>query len=133
MTDSEPGDGAPVCVDSYGWLERFMDGPKAPAYNRVIDRVEGESIVTPVVIVYEVYRRVKSALGEETALQDIAVLDRTRVVNVDREISLEAADFSLAHRLHFADALIYATARRHGAHLYTSDQALRGLPDVTLV
>ncbi len=133
MTGSEKGPASPICVDSYGWIERFMGGPRAPAYNRIIDSAEVQSIVTPVVVLYEVYKRVKGALGEETALRDVAALDRTRVVSIDRDVALEAADFSLAHRLHFSDALIFATARRHGAQLYTSDTALKGLPGVTIV
>jgi predicted nucleic acid-binding protein len=121
----------PICIDSYGWIERFMGGPKAPAYNRIIDAADVQTIITPVVVLYEVYKRVKGALGEETALRDVAALERTRVVPIDRDVALEAADFSLAHRLHFSDALIFATARRFGAELYTSDPALKGLPGVT--
>ena len=133
MTDSEVRPKPAVCIDSYGWIERFMGGPKASAYNRVIDAVDVRDILTPVVVIYEVYKRVKGALGEETALRDIAALDRTRIVPVDREIALEAADFGLAHRIHFSDALIFATARRFGAELYTSDPALKGLPGVTTI
>jgi len=40
---------------------------------------------------------------------------------------LEAADYSLQHGLHFADALVYATARHYGVELFTSDEDLRGL------
>jgi predicted nucleic acid-binding protein len=133
MTDSDKAVARSICIDSYGWIERFMAGPKAPAYNRVIDRADIHAIITPVVVLYEVYKRVKSALGEETALRDVAALDRTRVIAIDRDIALEAADFSLSHRLHFSDALIYATARRFGAELYTGDVALKGLPGVIII
>jgi len=54
------------------------------------------------------------------------------VVQVDDQLALEAADYSLSHRLHFADALVYATARRFGAELHTSDADLRGVPGVVL-
>ncbi|MCI4330469.1 MAG: type II toxin-antitoxin system VapC family toxin [Thermoplasmata archaeon] len=133
MTDSDRAPAHPICIDSYGWIERFMGGPKAPDYNRVIDRVDVQAIITSVVVLCEVYKRVKGALGEETALRDVAALDRTRVVAIDRDIALEAADFSLAHRLHLSDAQILATARRFGAELYTSDAALAGLPGVTTI
>lgn len=120
-------------MDTYGWIERFTGGPKSAQYDRVIDRTALAELVTPVVVVYEVYKRVKAALGEEVALRDVAVLDRTMVVGIDRDTALEAADYSLSHRLQFADALVYATARRHRAQLYTSDPALRGLPGVTIL
>ena len=45
-------------------------------------------------------------------------------------LALGAAEYSLSYRLHFADALVYATARRFDAGLHTSDPDLRGLPDV---
>ena len=51
----------------------------------------------------------------------------------DETLFLEAADSSLEHGLHMADALVYATARENSAVLYTSDEDLKGLPGVTLV
>jgi len=122
-----------ICIDSYGWIERFTNGPKAPQYNRLIDRVRPDEIVTLVVVLYEVYRKVKQVKGEEVALEAVAALSQTTVVPVDQTLSLEAADYSLSHGLHFADALVYATARHFEAKLHTSDEDLRGLKDVTFV
>lgn len=122
-----------ISVDSNGWIERFTDGPKAAAYNEVIDRVRPEELVTSVVVLYEVYRKVKKLKGEEKALEAVAALNETKVVPVDQTLSLEAADFSLEHNIHFADALIYATARQASARLYTSDEDLEALTDVVFV
>lgn len=120
-------------MDSHGWVERFTNGPKAPSYNRVIDSHRPEELVTSVVVLYEVYKKVKKAKGEETALEAVAVLSQTKVVTVDQTLSLEAADYSLDRGLHIADALVYATARQYSAELYTGDEDLKGLPGVTLV
>lgn len=122
-----------ISVDSYGWVERFTDGPKAPAYNEIIDGVKPGELVTSVVVLYEVYRKVKRAKGEEAALEAVAALSQTKVVSVDQTLSLEAADYSLEHGLHMADALVYATARQSSAELYTSDEDLKGLQSVTFV
>jgi predicted nucleic acid-binding protein len=119
-----------ISVDSYGWIERFGGGPKQTQYNRVIDAVRPSEILTSVVTVYEVYKKAKSLRGEHAALENVAALGLTRLVPVDQEIALAAADHSLEHGLHFSDALIYATARREHAELYTSDGALRHLPGV---
>ncbi|MCI4327552.1 MAG: type II toxin-antitoxin system VapC family toxin [Thermoplasmata archaeon] len=97
------------------------------------DSVVPDQILTSVVTVYEVYKKAKSIRGEHAALEDVAALGHTRVLPVDQEIALAAADYSLANGLHFADALIYATARRHNADLSTSDPALRPLPGVRFV
>lgn len=122
-----------ICVDSYGWIERFTNGPKAEQYNRIIDSVRPEEIVTSVVVIYEVYRKVKQVKGEEVALEAVASLSQTKVVSVDQTLSLEAADYSLSHGLHFADALVYATAQHFAAELQTSDPDLRRLKQVKFV
>jgi toxin FitB len=122
-----------ISVDSYGWIERFTEGPKASRFNRIIDGTPQGEIVTSVVTLYEVYRRVKKARGEETALEAVAALSQTKVVDIDQTLSLEAGDHSLEHGLHMADSLIYATARHHDAELYTSDEDLKGLKGVTFV
>ncbi len=122
-----------ICIDTYGWIERFTNGPKASSYNRLIDSVKPEELVTSVVTLYEVYKRVKKLRGEETALEAVAVLSQTKVVVIDQTLTLEAADYSLENGLHMADALVYATARQQSAELYTSDEDLKGLAGVTLV
>jgi predicted nucleic acid-binding protein len=122
-----------ISIDSYGWIERFGGGPKRAQYNRVIDSVSPSEILTSAVTVYEVYKKAKSPRGEHAALEDVAALGHTQVVPVDQEIALSAADYSLEHGLHFSDALIYATARRHHAELYTSDPGLRHLPGVRFI
>jgi toxin FitB len=122
-----------ISIDSYGWIERFSNGPKARAYNSVFDSANPDDIVTSAVAVYEVYRKTKHARGELSALEDVAVMSQTQVVPVDLRIALEAADYSLDLKLHFADALIYATARRFRAPLYTSDPELQDLPGVTFL
>ena len=122
-----------ISVDSSGWIEWFTGGPKAADYDRVISSVRPGELVTSVVVLYEVYRKMKKLKGEETALEAIAALGETKVVPIDQTLSLEAADYSLEHNLHFADALIYATARSASAPLYTSDGELRSLKDVVFV
>jgi predicted nucleic acid-binding protein len=122
-----------IGIDSYGWIERFTNGPKAQKYNRIIDRVRPEEIVTSVVVLYEVYRKIKQVKGEGLALEAIAALSQTKIVPVDQTLSLEAADYSLSHGLHFADALIYATSRHFEAELHTSNEDLKGLRHVAFV
>ena len=122
-----------IGIDSYGWIERFTNGPKAHQYNRIIDKVRPDEIVTSVVVLYEVYRKIKQVKGEELALEAVAVLNQTKIVPVDQTLSLEASDYSLSRGLHFADALIYATSRHFAAELYTSDEDLKGSKDVVFV
>lgn len=71
--------------------------------------------------------------GEQEALEAVALLTQTEMVDIDQTLSLEAADFSLKHHLHFSDALVYATARKYGVELYTSDVDLKGLIGVSFI
>jgi predicted nucleic acid-binding protein len=122
-----------ISIDSYGWIERFTNGPKAPQYNQIIDSTPSKDIITSTVIIYEVYKKIKQQKTEEEALLAVATLSQTTIIHVDQTISLEAADYSLEHGLHFSDALVYATARHWKTKLYTSDHDLRELKDVCFI
>lgn len=56
---------------------------------------------------------------------------QTQVIPLTSSLALHAADLSLAHRLPFADALIYATALHCKATLVTIDDHFAGLTGVT--
>ena len=122
-----------LTLDSFGWIERFTNGPRATKYNKIIDRTHPEEIITSVVVLYEVYRKVKKLKGEQIALENIAVLTQTTMVPLDQTLALEAADYNLEYGLHFADALVYATARHYETELYTSDEHFKGIPFVNYV
>ena len=122
-----------ISIDSFGWIEWFTKGPKAPQYKHLIESTQPNDIVTSVVVLYEVYKKIKKMKGEEEALLAIAALSQTTIVQIDQSISLEAADYSLEHNLHFSDALVYATARHYKVKLYTSDEDLRELKDVCII
>jgi toxin FitB len=122
-----------ISIDSFGWIERFTKGPKAPQYKQVIESAKPKDIITSVVVLYEVYKKIKKLRGEEEALLAVAALSQTTIVPIDQTLSLEAADYSLEHNLHFSDALVYATARHWKAKLYTGDEDLRALKDVCFV
>ena len=120
-----------ISVDSYGWIERFTNGPKADLYNQVIEKAAPSEIVTSAIVLYEVYRKVKQTVNEQNALEAVAAISQTLISPLDQSISLEAADYSLMLGLHMADAIVYATARHHDAELYTSDENLKGLKGVS--
>jgi len=122
-----------ISIDSYGWIERFTNGTKAAQVNQIIESYQPKDIVTSIVVLYEVYKKVKKIRGEEQALLAVAALSQTTIVPIDQTISLEAADYSLEYGLHFSDALVYATARHWKANLYTSDEDLRALKAVCFV
>jgi predicted nucleic acid-binding protein len=83
--------------------------------------------------IYEVYKVIRRDLSEDRALEAVSVLRRATIVPVDESLALEAADVALSRGLAMADAIVYATARRHGATLLTGDADFDGLPDAIVV
>lgn len=116
-------------VDSSGWIEYLADGALAEEYRQRLSPLG--RVLTPTVVVYEIYKWMKRERSEEDALTVVGQLQRTRVVSPTVRISVTAADLSLAHGLAMADALVYATALDHEAELVTSDVDFEGLPGVT--
>ena len=116
-------------LDSSGWIEFFADGPLASSYASHIENLG--NIVTPTVVLYEVYKVLKRQQGEEEALAASAQMGKTKIVPLTDAIALTAADVSLSRRLSMADSIVYATALSERAKLVTSDSDLAFLPAVT--
>jgi predicted nucleic acid-binding protein len=119
-------------VDTCGWLEYFTAGPLADAYEPLVSSGT-KRLFVPTLVLYETYKFLRRTAGEEVALQAVAQQRACRVVDLDVSLSLEAADFSLQHRLAMADAVVYATAQHFRAELVTSDAELKGLPGVRFI
>lgn len=118
-----------IVIDSSGWVEFFTDGPLADEYAKRLRVLS--SVLTPVIVLYEVYKRLKRDLSEDDAIVAVSAMQRTQIVAVDQQLALTAADLSLEHGLAMADSLILATARSFRAELVTSDVDFDGIPDVT--
>jgi len=115
-------------VDSSGWLEFFMDGPLADTYAQHLKHAA--DVLTPSIVLYEVYKVIKRQRSEEEALAVAAQMGKTHLVPLNDIIALTAADASLTYQLAMADAIVYATALTHKAKLVTSDADLASLPGV---
>ena len=85
------------------------------------------------IAVYEVYKVIRRDVSEERALEAVSALRRATIVPVDGALALEAADIALSRGLAMADAIVYATARRHGATVLTGDVDFDGLPDALVI
>ena len=117
-----------LLVDSSGWLEFFTNGPLAGTYAQYLKHPNG--VLTPTIVLYEVYKIIKRQRSEEEALTAAAQMGKTQLVPLDDTIALTAADASLTYQLAMADAIVYATALTRKATLVTSDADLASLPGV---
>jgi len=118
-------------VDSSAWLEYFVDGPNADAFSQAVEAID--QLIVPTICLYEVFKIVLRQRGESAALSAIALMRQGRVIPLTERIALLAADLSLQTRLPMADSVILATARVHGAHIWTQDEDFDGLDDVTFM
>jgi predicted nucleic acid-binding protein len=106
-------------VDSSAWLEYFADGPNAQHFAPVV-KIPAQ-LVVPTVTLYEVCKVILRESNENAALQACAAMQKGLVINLDNKLAIAASKLSLLHTLPMADAVILATAREHGATLWTQD------------
>ena len=118
-----------ILIDSSGWIEFFTDGPLAEDYASRLRKLA--MVVTPVIVIYEVYKRLKRELSEDDAVMAVSAMQRSQVVPIDQELALTAADLSLEHGLAMADAIVLATSRKFQAELVTSDRDFEQITGVT--
>ena len=118
-------------VDSCGWLEAFVASPLGTVYREVLR--DGAALVVPSMCVHEVFRVVARQRGEFAAMDHVARMRSSLVAPLDDALAVEAARLGVLHGLPCADSIIYATARRYEATLWTHDAHFRGLPGVRFV
>ena len=116
-------------VDTCGWIEWLTDGTLADSFASYMQ--DPAELLVPTTVQYELYKWVKRESDENTALDTIALADDSLVIPLSTDIALVAADVSLSHKLAFADAVIYASARKYNVELVTSDDHFKDLPGVT--
>lgn len=117
-----------IVVDSSGWLEFFSDGPHAEEFATRLRNPA--TVLTPTIALYEVYKVAKRERSEEEAVRAVAMMKKTRIVDLTDEIALTAADLSLAHKLSMADSIMLAVARAYDAELATTDAGFAGIHGV---
>lgn len=120
-----------IVVDSSGWLEFLTDGLLANEYAKYLR--QPAAVLTPTIIIYEVYKHAKRTRSEEDAIDAVAAMQKTRVVPLTDELALIAADLSLAYKLPMADAIVLATAHAHDADVITSDSDFEKAPRVVYI
>jgi predicted nucleic acid-binding protein len=120
-----------IVVDSSGWLEFLTDGALADEYAKRLR--QPATVLTPTIVIYEVYKHAKRLLSEEGAVDAVAAMQKTHIVPLTDELALVAADLSLAHKLPMADAIVLATAQAHDADVVTSDADFADIAGVVYI
>lgn len=111
-------------VDSSAWLEYLAGTDRAALFAEAIE--DTDSLIVPVISIYEVYKKVLRDKGEDMAAQVFGVMSLGKIIEFDAALALEAAGLPF----HMADSIIYATALRHEAVLWTQDAHFEGVNGV---
>lgn len=120
-----------LAIDSSAWIEWLVDGPLAAELAQKMP-VKSDLLV-PTIVQHELTRWLLRERGEEVADEFIAYTQKCVVAVLDTATAIDAANLSRQYKLATADAVIYATALRHGAGLLTCDAHFDGLPGVTFI
>lgn len=78
------------------------------------------------------YKWIKRERSEEEALDAVATMKKTTVVDLTEEVALTAADLSLEHGLAMADSMMLAFARENNAAFVTTDSGFEGIDGATV-
>jgi PIN domain nuclease of toxin-antitoxin system len=114
-----------VLLDTHAWMWSFLDSRRLSASIRHLMGAPGPVLVS-VVSIYEVAYKARLGKWPEVEpkvdrLNEEAHAQGVRLVDVDGQIALKAAQFDWAHRDPF-DRLIAATAMSRSATLISADR-----------
>jgi len=106
-------------VDSSGWLAYFADRENAQHFAAPLSN--HESLIVPVITIYEVFKVALREVGEKKALQITAAMQRGTVIDLTATRALSASRLALQYKLPMADSIILATASEFDAVIWTQD------------
>lgn len=115
-------------VDTCGWLEYIADSVNAANFEKAILNIE--ELIVPTIVIYEVFKKIVNDYDEDKALMITAHMKLGKVVDFDEATAIYAAKISSEKKLAMADSIIYATAERYGAVVYTQDDHFSKLKNV---
>ena len=115
-------------VDSSAWLSYFAGGKNAGTFARPIEAID--ELLVPSITLTEVFKCIMRQRGEDVALEAIAHMEQGKVVPLDSALAIDAAVYGLDNKLPLADSIIYATAKKYSAVVWTQDADFKALPGV---
>jgi len=115
-------------LDSSAWLAFFADEKNAEIFRPIV--LDTETLFVPTICIYEVFKVILRERDESSALFFIGVMQKARIINIDFEISLNAAKLNSSLKLPMADSMILASANKVNATLWTQDSDFKEIESV---
>lgn len=120
-----------ILLDSSCWIEILSEGKRYKICEAEIKHAS--EIIVPTLVIYEVYRKIRTSLSEPTALKAIVILSKNSVHELSRDVALLAADISIEYQLPMADSIILAHSDSANAQLITLDKDFLNVPRVKVL
>jgi predicted nucleic acid-binding protein len=115
-------------VDSSGWLEYFADGPNASDFSEPLSDIA--RLIVPSISVFEVFKVILRERDEDAALMAASLMKQGKLVDLDFELSIQAAKTSYDHKIPMADSIILTTATLYDAVVWTQDSDFKNFNNV---
>ncbi len=117
-----------LTLDSSVWIEYFLKGSSGDRFTKAI--IDSGNLLVPSIAIYEVFKRVLAQKGQDFAVTQVRYMLAGNLIELNDVIAIKAAKFSHEKKIPMADSIIYATAQKYKAELWTMDKDLKGLPNV---
>ncbi|MFO7552603.1 MAG: type II toxin-antitoxin system VapC family toxin [Haliea sp.] len=118
-------------VDSSAWLSYFASDGNSAVFAEPIEKLS--ELLVPSITITEVFKNALRQRGEEAALIVTAHMEQGKVVPLSSELAKDAAKFGVLHKLPLADSIIFATAQKFSAVVWTQDSDFEGLANVKYI
>ncbi|MCU7922589.1 MAG: type II toxin-antitoxin system VapC family toxin [Candidatus Thiodiazotropha sp. (ex Dulcina madagascariensis)] len=115
-------------VDSSAWLSYFTGDANAELFSRPIENID--KLIVPSITITEVFKCILRQRGEDMALEGIAHMEQGRVIPLDSSLAIDAAQCGVDYKLPLTDSIIYATAQKFDALIWTQDTDFESLEGV---
>ena len=115
-------------VDSSAWLSYFAGDKNSALFAKPIEAID--ILLVPSITLTEVFKSILRQRSEESAFEAIAHMEQGNVISLDGELAINAAYFGVDLKLPLADSIIYATAQKYEAVVWTQDADFKDLEGV---
>ena len=115
-------------VDSSAWLSYFAGDENSSSFAKPIENIN--KLLVPSITITEVFKCILRQRGEDLALLAVAHMEQGKVIPLDSSLAIDAAQYGVELKLPLADSIIYATARKFDAIVWTQDADFKLLKGV---
>jgi len=115
-------------IDSSAWLSYFAGDANAKIFSHPIENIE--KLIVPSITITEVFKCIFRQRGEDMALEAIVHMEQGRVIALDSDLAVDAAQYGVEYKLPLADSIIYATAQKFSALIWTQDIDFKSLKGI---